>query len=231
MRPHHFNKHDVLLPPGADGWFDIVGIVGNTPNVGLHEPPEPALYVPHAVMLGDSVTLVIRTAQHPTTMTRSVREAVQTADPNQPVYMIRTAEEVLAGIGWARERFVTLLWLGFAAFALVLAAVGLYSVVSYSVSRRVREFGIRTALGAARAHVVRLALGPTIAPVVVGLTAGLGVSIASNRILARWSLGGLSDPIVLATISLVLLAVAAVAALFPAIRAASIQPANALRAD
>jgi ABC-type antimicrobial peptide transport system permease subunit len=140
-------------------------------------------------------------------------------------------DDVLADTGWARERFVTLLLLGFGVFALGLAAVGLYSVVSYSVSRRVREFGIRTALGATSAHVVRLALGPTIAPVVIGLAAGLVLSVASNAIVARWSIGNLSDPIVLATISLVLLTVATAAALLPARRAASIQPAIALRTE
>jgi putative ABC transport system permease protein len=221
----------VLAAPGADGWFDIVGVAGDTPNVGLHAPPEPALYVPHAMMLGDSLTLIVRTARDPMTMTQSIREAVRAADPGQPVNRMRAAEEVLAQAGWARERFVTLLLLGFGAFALVLAAVGLYSVVSYSVSRRTKEFGIRTALGAGRAHIVGLALRPTIAPVAVGLAAGLALSAASNRIIARWFIGNLSDPLILVTINLVLLGVATLATLVPAHRAARIAPASALRTD
>jgi putative ABC transport system permease protein len=221
----------VLAAPGADGWFDVIGVVGNTPNAGLHAPIESAVYVPHTAMLGDSLTLVIRTAGNRATMERAVREAVRAADADQPVWRIQTAEDVLANTGWARERFVTLLLLGFGAFALILAAVGLYSVVSYSVSHRVREFGIRTALGATPTHVVRLALGPTIAPVAIGLAAGLVLSAASNAIVARWSIGNLSDPIVLATISLVLLTVATAAALLPARRVASIPPATALRSE
>ena len=136
--------------PGSDGWFEIIGVAGDTPNVGLHEPPAPSIYVPYTLMLGDSVNVILRTSHDPLSMTRSIREAVRTVDPHQPVKTLRTAEEWLADEGWARERFVTLLLLGFAACALMLAVVGLYSVVSYSVSCRFKEFSIRMALGADR---------------------------------------------------------------------------------
>jgi ABC-type antimicrobial peptide transport system permease subunit len=144
---------------------------------------------------------------------------------------IRTADDALAAAGWARERFVTLLLLGFAVCALLLAVVGLYSVVSYSVSRRLKEFGIRMALGAGHARIVRLALRSAILAVGVGLLAGLALSLVSNTVLARWSIGNLSDPVVLVAISLVLLGVTLAAAAIPASRAASIQPADALRID
>ena len=123
-----------LAAPGSDGWFEIIGVVGDTPNVGLHEAPAPSIYVPYTLMLSDSLNVILRTSRDPLSMTRSIREAVRTVDSNQPVNVVRTADDVLASAGWAREQFVTGLLLGFAVLALMLAIVGLYSVVSYSVS-------------------------------------------------------------------------------------------------
>jgi ABC-type antimicrobial peptide transport system permease subunit len=163
-------------------------------------------------------------------MTRSIREAVRTVDPNQPV-SVYTAEGALARAGWARERFVTLLLLGFAMFALMLAVVGLYSVVSYSVSCRFKEFGIRMALGAGRGRIVNAAVRPAVLAIVAGLFAGLASSVGLNKVVAQWSIGNLNDPVVLVAVSLVLVAVAIMAAAIPANRAASIQPVNALRTD
>src|SRR5574338_230537 len=169
-----------LAAPGSDGWFEIVGIVGDTPNVGLHEPPAPSIYVPYTLMLSDSLNVILRTSPDPLAMARSIREAVRTVDPNQPV-SVYTAEGALARAGWARERFVTLLLLGFAVCALMLAVVGLYSVVSYSVSCRFKEFGIRMALGAGRGRIVNAAVQPAVLAIVAGLVAGLALSRSEER--------------------------------------------------
>ena len=217
--------------PGSDGWFEIIGVVGDTPNVGLHEPPAPSIYVPYTLMLGDSVNVILRTSHDPLSMTRSIREAVRTVDPNQPVKVLRTAEERLADEGWARERFVTLLLLGFAACALMLAVVGLYSVVSYSVSCRFKEFSIRMALGAGRGRIVNAAVQPAVLAIVAGLFAGLALSVGLNKVVAQWSIGNLNDPVVLVAVSLVLFVAAMMSAAIPANRAASIQPVDALRID
>src|SRR5262245_36468435 len=220
-----------LAAPGSDGWFEIVGVVGDIPNVGLHEPPAPSIYVPYTLMLGDSLNVILRTSHDPLSMTRSIREAVREVDPNQPVNVVRTAEDELASAGWARERFVALLLLGFAAFALMLAVVGLYSVVSYAVSRRSREFGIRMALGATRARIVNAAVQPAVMAIVAGLFAGIALSVGRNTVVAQWSIGNLNDPVVVGAVSLVLCVVAMMSAAIPANRAASIQPADALRID
>jgi predicted permease len=218
-----------LPAPGSDGWFEIIGVVGDTPNVGLHEGPAPSIYVPYTLMLSDTQYLILRTSRDPLSMTRSIREAVRTVDPNQPVNVVRTAEDALADAGWARERFVTLLLLGFAAFALMLAVIGLYSVVSYAVSCRSKEFGIRMALGAGRARIVSAAVQPAVLAIVAGLFAGLPLSVGLNKVVAQWSIGNLNDPAVLVTVSLLLFVVAIVSAAIPANRAASIQPADAVR--
>ena len=220
-----------LAAPGSDGWFEIIGVVGDTPNVGLHEPPAPSIYVPYTLMVGDSVNVILRTSRDPLSMTRSLREAVRTVDPNQPISRLRTAEDELADAGWARERFVTLLLLGFAACALMLAVVGLYSVVSYSVSCRFKEFSIRMALGAGRGRIVNAAVQPAVLAIVAGLSAGLALSVGLNKVVARWSIGNLSDPVVLVAVSLVLFVAAMMSAAIPANRAASIQPTDALRTD
>jgi len=220
-----------LAAPGSDGWFEIIGVVGDTPNVGLHEPPAPSIYVPYTLMLSDSLHVILRTSHDPLSMTRSIREAVRAVDPNQPVNVVRTAEDELASAGWARERFVALLLLGFAVFALMLAVVGLYSVVSYSVSCRFKEFGIRMALGAGRGRIVNAAVQPAVLAIVAGLFAGLILSVGLNKVVAQWSIGNLSDPVVLVAVSLVLFVVTMMSAAIPANRAASIQPADALRTD
>jgi predicted permease len=219
-----------LAAPGSDGWFEIVGVVGDTPNVGLHEPPAPSIYVPYTLMLSDSLNVIVRTSRDPLAMARAVREAVRTVDSSQPV-SVYTAEGALARAGWARERFVTLLLLGFAMCALMLAIVGLYSVVSYSVSCRFKEFGIRLALGADRGRIVNAAVQPAVLAIVAGLSAGLALSVGLDKVVARWAIGDLNDPIVLAAVSLVLLVVAMTSAAIPASRAASIQPVDAPRFD
>jgi ABC-type antimicrobial peptide transport system permease subunit len=182
-------------------------------------------------MLSDSLNVILRTSHDPRSMTRSIREAVRTVDPSQPVDVVRTAEDALADAGWARERFVTSLLLGFAMFALMLGVVGLYSVVSYSVSCRFKEFAIRLALGAGRARIVRIAVQRAVLAVVAGLFAGLALSVGLNTVVARWSVGNLNDPVVLVAVSVVLFAATMMSAAIPANRAASIQPPDALRID
>jgi ABC-type antimicrobial peptide transport system permease subunit len=121
--------------------------------------------------------------------------------------------------------------LAFGGFALMLAAMGLYSAVAYDVSRQVKAFGIRLALGATRMNIVRTALRSTMMAIAAGTVMGYAVSGAANRLMVQWSLGTVSDPLVLGIVTVVLLTVTGAAALIPANRAASIHPARALRID
>jgi ABC-type antimicrobial peptide transport system permease subunit len=219
----------VLAAPGNDGWFEVIGVVRDVPNAGLRQRPLSSMYIPYTAMLGDSANFVIRTRRDPMSMVRSLREQVREIDAHQPLGIVRTAETALALQGWARERFVAVLLFGLATVALLVAAFGLYSVVSYSVSHRVREFGIRVAIGARQADVLRLALARPLLSIAGGLGLGIALSVALNRALSKWSIGNFDDPLVLMTTSIVLVAVTLAAALIPARHAASLAPATAMR--
>jgi ABC-type antimicrobial peptide transport system permease subunit len=130
---------------------------------------------------------------------------------------------------WAQEHMIALLFGGFAVLALLLAAVGLYSVVSYSVVQRTNEFGIRLALGAARTDVVRLVFLSTALSVGGGLLAGMVLSLALNRVLAKWAENSVRNPLILLVVMLVMAIVAVVACMLPARRASSVDPTTALR--
>jgi len=132
--------------------------------------------------------------------------------------------------GFAATAVVSLA-VGIAAATGMLAVVGLYSVMSYSVSCRFKEFGIRMALGAGRGRIVNAAVQPAVLAIVAGLFAGLALSVGLNKVVAHWSIGNLNDPVVLVAVSLVLFVVTMMSAAIPANRAASIQPADALRTD
>jgi len=221
----------ILAAKGSNDWLEVVGVAGGTPDRGLREPVAPAVYVPYTLLMGDSLNLVIRTETAPLAMVHAVREQVHSIDPGQPVTNVRTAEDILRSEGWAREQFVASLFLVFAALALTLAAIGLYSVVSYATALRSREFGIRMALGAQRGHVMELVLTSAARTVGGGVAVGLALSAASNSLLARWVAGSVYDPLMLAAVVLTLMAVGAVAAFLPARRAASCDPLRALRSE
>lgn len=221
----------VLASPGSDGVFEIIGIAADVPNSGLREPVAPAMYVPYTLMVGDSATFVVRTHDNPELLIRAIREQVRTVDAHQALTGVRTAQAQLINQGWSRELFVTTILSAFGGFTLIVATLGLYSIVAYSVARRFKEFGIRIALGADRRDVVRLASAPTVKSVMVGLAIGLVLSTFASRTLAFWSIPNSGGPIVFLVISVILLAVMLPASLIPAIRGTGIAPAKALRTE
>jgi predicted permease len=225
-----FKIPEVLIPPSGDQWFEIAGVVATARNQGLSEKPKPAIYVPYTLALAPGCGYLIRTAGDPHQLVRAIREQVRAVDADQAVVEIRTLEEVLRDFERAYPRFSTTLFSIFAAVGLLLAATGIYSLVSFTVSRRTHEFGIRMALGALPMDVVRLVLRATARLMTSGIAIGLVVSLALSRMIQRYVYGwNPKDPVAFIAVIFVLIVVALFACWLPAQRAAKIQPSKALR--
>jgi putative ABC transport system permease protein len=212
-----------------DGWVQIVGVAADTPNDGLENPAVPAIYIPYTLVTGDSFRLIARSSENLDTLVRTVADEIHAIDPDQPVTQPRTAEEVLDAELWAHGGLTASLYGIFALLALLLAATGVYSVISCVVSRRTHEFGVRVALGAQRTELVRMVLAWAAQRTFTGLLAGLALSVALDEVLDRGTHVG--DPYVLASLVVLLVGVTTLAALIPAFRAASVDPITALRAE
>jgi putative ABC transport system permease protein len=218
-----------LKAPQFDASFEIVGVVGTARNTGLRDHPEAAVYLPDALLYPPGAFLLLRTASEPLAFANAAREAVRSVDPGQPVMLIRSLDQWL-GQATAYPRFATFLFGIFGAIGMTLAAIGVYSVVSYAVARRTREFGVRMALGASPAHVFRLVIASTGRVLLAGLVLGIALSIFASRALGDRIEGmGTADPFMLAAVPLVLSAAAFLACYVPARTATRIQPMDALR--
>jgi putative ABC transport system permease protein len=218
----------------ADGpWFEIVGVVGSTQNRGLDRQPEPEVFALHEQVgaSNNQLFLIARAEGDPRSLLPAIREVVRQMDPDQPIYAIQTLAEAYAASASPR-RATTLLLTLFGGFALILAAVGIYAVVSFTVSERTREIGLRIALGADQGRVRTLVVRQALAPVAVGALAGLSLTIPLGKGL-RGMLFEISgyDPATLAVGGAVLISVAALASALPARRASKLQPVVALRAE
>ena len=217
---------------GANGpWSEIVGVVHDSKYRTLGENPRPSVYVPLAQNHETGMTLHVRAAGNPLSIAGSVRHEVQALDPNLAVTNIQPLSDVVtASLFAARMGAVLLAIFGF--LALILAAIGLYGVMSYAVSRRTREIGIRMALGAGKGNVLRLVLKDGLTLVGAGVTSGVIVAAAATRLLTSflYSVSPL-DAATFASIPVVLALVALLASYFPARRAAKVDPIIALRYD
>lgn len=222
-----------LGPEG--GWIPpsrIVGIVGATKGASLAGSPPGVVYLPHALTpWWTGMTVLVRSGGDPTRLVPAIRRQIAELDPEVPVLGSGPVEErVRQSI--ASERSVTTLLTLAAGLALVLAAVGLFGVLSYAVSRRTRELGIRVALGAEPRGVRRMVLGQGLALVVAGLVPGLGLAVLGARLLEGWLFGvPRFDPLAFAATAAVLLGVGLVASWLPAARATAVDPTRALRSD
>lgn len=221
----------VLTVPGSDGWMQIIGVVGDAKNQGLREAIMPSVYMPFTVQMTVFTQILVRTTVPPLSILRAVRAEVLKVDPDQQV--IGNVRDLNAWITtqpeWAQGRMVAMLFGGFAVLALVLAATGLYSVVSYSVAQRTNEFGVRMALGANRGDVLRLVFASTGMSVGAGLAAGVVLSFAAGQLIATWVEGGSRSPLIIAVVVAVLAAASAFASFLPARRASAVDPMSALR--
>jgi ABC-type antimicrobial peptide transport system permease subunit len=223
----------IVAAPASTDWLEIIGIAGNVANRGLRETPAPAAYIPYSLWIADNQALLLRTRSAPLALVRAVREQIHAAVPGQPIgpsgSSVRTGEDILRSIGWEREEFVSSLFTALAGLALALAAIGLYSALSYATALRTREFGIRLALGAERTDIMRLVLRPVTTIVASGIVVGLALSLALHKALSAWTITRATDPTVFVVIVVILIVVAAAAALIPARRAAVAAPIAALR--
>jgi ABC-type antimicrobial peptide transport system permease subunit len=201
-------------------------------NDGIEKPVNPAIYAPYSLQLWMGTSFLVRTRVAPDTVVQDLRQQLAAVNPNQQADRIIDLEtEIRTEPVWARGRLISALFTGFSILALLLSAVGLYSVASYSVAQRTSEFGIRIALGAPRAHLFRVVLASVAASVGIGVVAGLAASLGVGRFLASWAGASVSHPLLITGIALLLLAVAVAACLIPARRALAIDPMVALRRE
>jgi putative ABC transport system permease protein len=211
---------------------EIVGVVGDVRRNGLDIETEPEMYVSHVQNPERRLNVLIRSDSHDVSqLMQAARAEVKAFDPNQIIWRSRTVEELLS-TSVAPRRFNMLLLGVFAGVALVLAAVGLYGVMSYSVSWRTHEIGIRMALGAERSDVLRLVVRQGMTMTLIGLVLGLIGAFLLSRVIAGLLYGvSAKDPLTFAGVSIVLLVVALLACLLPARRATRVNPIVALRAE
>ena len=211
-------------------WRTVVGVVGDVRHATLTEAVSPQMYLPQSQMTDSFLVLTVRTAtREPDGLVASIRSALREQDPSVPLYQVASLDDLVAR-SMAQRRFVMRLLVGFAAVSLLLAAIGLYGVVSYTVVQRTREVGVRVALGATRGHVFRLVLGSGVGTVTAGMALGLLASMLTTRFL-EGQLYGVEplDPAATGG-AVILLGVVAVAAhLLPIRRALRVDPTIALR--
>jgi len=227
------------LPPsalaanGASGWLQIIGVVGESLNDGLDKPVAPAVYAPYTLIMFPFTQVLVHTQSDPLPMLHSIRQQIASIDADQQI-----ADDTRDLESWiqrepeyARGRLVSMLFGAFSVLAMVLAAVGLYSVVSYTVLQRTSELGVRIALGAQRRDVLRIVGVSAGTSVGLGVLLGLGLSFGLEKMIAQWIENGARDPWVVVGVAALLLAVAALASLVPARRALAINPIEALRSE
>jgi predicted permease len=219
--------------PGAPKFYQAT-VVGVSPTIrqrGFEADPDPVVYITHAqdALMGMSAQLIVRARSDAAAMTALLRQEIAAMDPDVPVTNIRTMDEILARNRWPQRVFGTM-FLVFAVIAIVLAAVGLYSVTAYSVAQRTQEIGIRMALGAEGKQVRWLILRRGIMQVAAGLMLGLAAALGTGRLLQGMLVGtGPADVLTLVSISLLLVTVAVMACVWPARRATRLDPVKALR--
>jgi putative ABC transport system permease protein len=209
----------------------IVGVVGDMREDALSVDPDPALYLPYAQTPVEGITIAVRTAVPPASVAKQLGDAVHSIDQTLPLYGVKTMEERIAGSVDTQRFYATLLTL-FAVVALVLAAIGLYSVIAYAVGQRTHELGIRVALGATGDRITAMVVREGIAMTMVGAIAGLLASVAAAKWLASLLFNVKStDPLTFGGVVVVLGLVAALASYLPARRAARVDPLAAMRGD
>jgi predicted permease len=225
---------DLTSAPGTAGsWLQIVGVVGDSRDAGLANPVKPAIFVPWTLRMPPFTQILVRSEVPPLGLLNAIRRALAAVNPDQQAASVVSDLDkwISDQPEWQQEHLVAWLFSAFAVLALSLSAVGLYSVVSYTVTQRTNEFGIRVALGAQRRHVLQIVFASTVVSVGSGGLVGVVLTLVLNPLLAQWVGGNLRDPMLLPAGVLLLCLVAAIACLLPALRAAHVDPMTAVRCE
>ena len=221
--------HTLLFAPNMDQPYQVIGVVGDVRNDGLHRSILPQAYIPSSILVSQGVNILVRTTGNPNALLHDISTNIRALNQNQAVSFVFSMDEYLSMFVWSHERFIAVLFGVFSFVALGLAAIGLASVVAYSVEQRTREFGIRKALGAPQWNVLQLTLSSTLRTTGMGLILGILLSIGLSDVVHRWTQSSLRDVSVLAVIAGVFLSASTIACLLPARRATRIDPMVALR--
>jgi predicted permease len=224
----------ILTPPKiAEWWIEIVGVVRDALNDGLTNPITPAVYLPYTLNLRMGTQILVKSQAPPLSLLHAVRAQLTTVDPEQQSYS-RTEDLdtwITTQQDWQQERLAAWIFGVFGGLALALAAVGLYSVVSYTVAQRTNEFGIRMALGAPRTHVLRIVFASTVASLAAGIGIGFALTLGLHTVLAQWAKANSGDPAILLVGVVGLGAVSGLASTIPAWYATRVDPMTALRCE
>jgi putative ABC transport system permease protein len=218
------------IAPGKPRYVEIVGVVKHTMHEGLDAEPRIQMYFPYAQSRGlQNMTVAVRTTGEPLSQVNSLRLAVRSVDRDMPIANVRTMDDMI-GNSMGQRRLSMLLLGAFSAIALLLASIGIYGVMAYSVAQRTRELGIRMALGAARGRVLGMVIGQGMALAAAGIVIGLLGAYALTRLLGSqlYSVSA-TDPSTFALVAALLGSIALVATLVPALRATRVDPVVALR--
>jgi putative ABC transport system permease protein len=212
-------------------WRTIVGVIGSVRRSGLETEAMPEMYYPLLQEPLPFMALLVKTTRDPRTLTADLRNAVRAVDRDQPVFEVKTMDDVVKG-SMSSRRLTMVLLASFATMAIVLAAIGIYGVISYLVTQRTHEIGVRMALGAQRGDVLRLILGHGMVLAAVGIALGVMLSLGLTRLLSGFLFGVSStDPWIFLAVSILLAAVALLAGYIPGRRATKVDPMVALRAE
>jgi putative ABC transport system permease protein len=216
-------------PSDPSKWMTIVGVVGDTRLYGLANPSRLELYVPFRQDVPSHMYVVVKSAMDPGALTSAIRGAIREIDKDQAIFGISTMDQLI--VNSVSTRRITLILLGlFSTLALVLAAIGIYGVISYSVAQRTHEIGIRMALGAQNTDVMRMVLGQGARIAGAGVVIGVVASFGLTRLLANLLFSvSAADPLTFAAVSLALTLVAMLACYIPARRTLRVDPMIALR--